>query len=40
MKRYTEGYIRSIIKQYEGNEFYKDILTYWRQQLDKIIQGQ
>ena len=39
MKKYTEGYVRSIIKQYEGNEYYKDILTYWRQQLDKIMQG-
>ena len=25
MKKYTESYVRSIIKQYEGNEFYKDI---------------
>ena len=39
MTEYDELYIRSIIKQYEGNEFYKDILTYWRQQLDKIMQG-
>ena len=39
MKKYTEGYVRSIIKQYEGNVYYKDILTYWRQQLDKIIEG-
>ena len=40
MKEYDELYVRSIIKQYEGNEFYKDILTYWRQQLDRIIEGQ
>ena len=25
MKKYTEDYIRSIIKQYEGNEYYKHI---------------
>ena len=40
MKKYTECYVRSIIKQYEGDVYYKDILTYWRQQLDRIIQGQ
>ena len=40
MKEYDESYVRSIIKQYEGNEYYKDILIYWRQQLDRIIQGQ
>ena len=39
MKKYTEGYVRSIIKQYEGNEYYKEILSYWRQQLDRIIEG-
>ena len=39
MKKYTENYVRSIIKQDEGNVYYKDILTYWRQQLDRIIQG-
>ena len=39
MKIYTESYVRSIIKQYEGNEYYKEILSYWRQQLDRIIQG-
>ena len=39
MKEYDELYVRSIIKQYEGNEYYKEILTYWRQQLDRIIQG-
>ena len=39
MKKYTESYVISIIKQYEGNEYYKDILIYWRQQLDKIMQG-
>ena len=40
MKKYTENNVRSIIKQYEGNEYYKEILSYWRQQLDRIIQGQ
>ena len=39
MKKYTEDYVRSIIKQYEGNEYYKEILSYWRQQLDRIIEG-
>ena len=39
MKKYTENYVRSIIKQYEGNEYYKEILSYWRQQLDRIIEG-
>ena len=39
MKRYTESYVRSIIKQYEGNEYYKEILSYWKQQLDRIIKG-
>ena len=39
MKKYDELYVRSIIKQYEGNEYYKEILSYWRQQLDRIIEG-
>ena len=39
MKEYNESYVRNIIKQYEGNEYYKDILIYWRQQLDRIIEG-
>ena len=39
MTEYDELYIRSIIKQYEGNEYYKEILSYWKQQLDRIIKG-